>query len=488
MPFSPFALGRIRSSLLAGVVASCLVPVAAFGQMAATPEKAVPLSKGEIQLSFAPVVKRAAPSVVNVYASHVEKRSARSSAMEEFMRRFFGEDRHGQGRGPGGNFGDRAQRSLGSGVVVDESGLVITNNHVIENMNEVRVSLADRREFEASIVLRDTRTDLAVLKIKTPADVHAMPIGDSDHLEVGDFVMAIGNPFGVGQTVTQGIVSALARTQVGSSDYQFFIQTDAAINPGNSGGALVDLQGRLVGINTAIYSQSGGSHGIGFAIPASMVRAVVETAKTGGSTVRRPWLGATVQRVTPDIAESVGLDRPTGVLVASMQAKSPAEEAGLKRGDVVLSIDGQPVDDPEAFGYRFALKGISGSASFAVQRGTKQQTLKIKLAPAPETRPRDELKLKMRTPFSGATLVNTSPAVSEEMQFPLPDEGVAVTLVDEGSFAARAGFRKGDVIVAINGIPITSTKDLERATQRNSGMWEVSINRGGEVLTSVFGG
>jgi S1-C subfamily serine protease len=300
--------------------------------------------------------------------------------------------------------------------------------------------------------------------------------------------MAIGNPFGVGQTVTLGIISALARTQVGSSDYQFFIQTDAAINPGNSGGALVDLKGHLVGVNTAIYSQSGGSHGIGFAIPAGMIRAVVDTAKGGGATVRRPWLGARLQTVTPDIAESVGLDRPTGVLVASMQAKSPAEESGLKRGDVVLTIDGQAVDDPEAFGYRFALKGTTGKTTLGVQRGAKRQTVEVKLGPAPETRPRDVLKVKSRSPFVGATLVNTSPAVAEEIQIDLPAEGVAVSDVDEGSMAGRSGFKKGDVIVAINGAPIASTKDVERMTRDSLGVWEVSINRGGEVMTSVFRG
>ena len=447
--------------------------------------KAVPQGRGEVQLSFAPVVKRAAPSVVNVYASHVEKRSnARASAMDEFMRRFFGEVPGG--RGPRG---ERAQKSLGSGVIVDDSGLIVTNNHVIDNMNEVRVSLADRREFEASIVLRDPRTDLAVIKIKNPGNgVVPMPFGDSETLEVGDFVMAIGNPFGVGQTVTQGIVSALARTQVGSSDYQFFIQTDAAINPGNSGGALVDLQGRLVGINTAIYSQSGGSHGIGFAIPASMVKAVVDSARDGASTVRRPWLGARVQSVTPDIAESMGLDHPTGVLVASLAAKSPAEEAGLKRGDLILTVDGQTVDDPEAFGYRFALKGIQGQTKFGILRGTGRQTVAVKLGPAPETRPRDVLKVKTRSPFLGATLVNTSPAVAEEMQVDFPSEGVAVQAVDDNSFAARAGLQKGDLVLAVNGAPVASTKDLDRLTRNPLGMWEVAINRRGEVLTSVFGG
>ena len=449
------------------------------------PTKQVPLSKSDVQLSFAPVVKRAAPSVVNVYASHVDKSSnARTSAMEEFMRRFFGEPEGG--RGPRG---DRAQKSLGSGVLVDGSGLVITNAHVIDNMNEVRVALSDRREFEASIVLRDSRTDLAVLRIKEPpAGLNPMPFGDADRLEVGDFVMAIGNPFGVGQTVTQGIVSALARTQVGSADYQYFIQTDAAINPGNSGGALVDLKGQLVGINTAIYSQSGGSHGIGFAIPVSMVKAVVAAAKDGLTVVHRPWLGARVQNVTPDIADSMGLDHPTGVLVANLQPKSPAEEAGLKRGDLILSVDGQPIDDPEAFGYRFALKGTQGQTKFGILRGTTRQTVTVKLTQAPETRPRETLKVRTRSPFLGATLVNTSPAVSEDLQVDFAVDGVAVESVDDGSFASRAGLQKGDVVVSVNGMPIATTKDLARVLAAMPGSWQIVINRGGEVMTSLFSG
>ncbi len=315
-----------------------------------------------------------------------------------------------------------------------------------------------------------------------------MPFGDADRLEVGDFVMAIGNPFGVGQTVTQGIVSALARTQVGSADYQYFIQTDAAINPGNSGGALVDLQGRLVGINTAIYSQSGGSHGIGFAIPVSMVKAVVMAAKEGLSVVRRPWLGARIQNVSPDIADSMGLDHPTGVLVASLQPKSPAEEAGLKRGDLILSVDGQPVDDPEAFGYRFALKGIQGQAKLGILRGTAKQTVAVKLAQAPETRPRDTLKVRTRSPFLGATLVNTSPAVSEDIQVDFPVEGVAVESVEDSSFAARAGLQKGDVVVSVNGMPIANTKDLAKVIAMAPTAWQIAINRGGEVMTSLFSG
>ena len=267
----------------------------------------------------------------------------------------------------------QVQRSLGSGVIVDAGGLVMTNNHVIEGATEVKIALADKREFEAEIVLKDSRTDLAVLRVKDGREKFAaIDIGNSDELQVGDVVLAIGNPFGVGQTVTHGIVSALARTQVGITDYQFFIQTDAAINPGNSGGALVDLAGRLIGVNTAIFSRSGGSQGIGFAIPVNMVKVVVASAKGGGTTVKRPWLGAKLQNVTPDIAESLGLKRPAGALVATVMEKSPAARAGLKTGDLIVAIDGQTVDDQNAFDYRFATKPLGGTAQIGVVRGGKE--------------------------------------------------------------------------------------------------------------------
>ena len=237
----------------------------------------------------------------------------------------------------------------------------------------MKIALADKREFEAEIVLKDSRTDLAVLRVKDGREKFAaIDIGNSDELQVGDVVLAIGNPFGVGQTVTHGIVSALARTQVGITDYQFFIQTDAAINPGNSGGALVDLAGRLIGVNTAIFSRSGGSQGIGFAIPVNMVKVVVASAKGGGTTVKRPWLGAKLQNVTPDIAESLGLKRPAGALVATVMEKSPAARAGLKTGDLIVAIDGQTVDDQNAFDYRFATKPLGGTAQIGVVRGGKE--------------------------------------------------------------------------------------------------------------------
>src|SRR5215207_6065764 len=316
MSFSPFRLS----------LAAVLLALGVAGAQAQT-QRVVPDSKAQVQLSFAPVVRQTAGSVVNVYATRSERRQ--NTAMEEYFRRFFGDNAPGVPRG-------RSQSSLGSGVIVDDSGLVITNNHVIENMNEVKVALADRREFEADILLRDPRTDIAVLKLKDATNLQAVELGDSEALQVGDLVLAIGNPFGVGQTVTQGIVSALARTQVGISDYQFFIQTDAAINPGNSGGALIDMNGRLVGINTAIFSQSGGSIGIGFAVPSSMVRVVLNSARGGAKNVVRPWLGASLQTVSNEISESMGLERPMGVLVAAIFDKGPADEAGIKRGDVIL--------------------------------------------------------------------------------------------------------------------------------------------------------
>jgi Do/DeqQ family serine protease len=416
--------------------------------------------------------------VVNVYAKRSERRQ--NAAIEEYFRRFFGDNAPGVPRG-------RSQSSLGSGVIVDPSGLVITNNHVIENMTEVKVALADRREFEAEILLRDPRTDIAVLKLKDATNLQAVELGDSEALQVGDLVLAIGNPFGVGQTVTQGIVSALARTQVGISDYQFFIQTDAAINPGNSGGALIDMNGRVVGINTAIYSRSGGSIGIGFAVPSSMVRVVLNSARGGSKNVIRPWLGARLQPVDGDIANGLGLERPTGVLVTAIYDKGPAAEAGLKRGDAILLVDGQPVDNPDSFGYRFTLKGTQGQVPLTVLRAGKQTAIHVRLTPPPETPARDPVRGRARTPFAGATLVNMSPAVADELQIEIADDGVVVADIEDRSLAGSVGFEKGDRIVAINGERLVSTKDAERAIGRTGGSWEVTVSRGGRVFTTVLG-
>jgi S1-C subfamily serine protease len=315
-----------------------------------------------------------------------------------------------------------------------------------------------------------------------------LPIGDSDALEVGDIVLAIGNPFGVGQTVTMGIVSALARTQVGVSDYQFFIQTDAAINPGNSGGALVDADGRLVGINTAIYSRSGGNIGIGFAIPAAMVKVVVASAKMGGSTVRRPYFGAQLQAVTAELAQSLNLPRPEGALVAQVTSGSPAATAGLIRGDVIIALDGQAVDNSASFGFRFATKPLGGVSEMTVLRGGRTIALQIKLQGPPETMPRDQRKLAGRHPFEGATVANLSPAVQDELSLESNGQGVVIVEVGDGT-AARLGFQKGDMILGVNRLRTGDTRTLERVlSEQQTGVWQVTIRRGNQTFTTVFQG
>jgi Do/DeqQ family serine protease len=444
---------------------------------ASAQERRVP-NAAELRLSYAPVVQRVTPAVVNVYAAKVVQN--RNPLFDDpIFRRFFGSPDMPR---------EQVQRSLGSGVLVDPSGLIVTNVHVIEGADEVKVSLADKREFEATLVLKDSRTDLAILRIKDGnAKFPSLDLANSDALEVGDVVLAIGNPFGVGQTVTHGIISALARTQVGITDYQFFIQTDAAINPGNSGGALVDLTGRLVGINTAIFSRSGGSQGVGFAIPANMVQVVVASAKTGGTAVKRPWLGAKLQPLTNEIAESLSLKRPAGVLVASVFPDSPAARGGIKSGDVIVSVDGQDVDDPNAFDYRFATKPLGGSARLGLVRGGKDVAAMVALQTAPET-PRDEITIKSRSPFFGAKVANLSPALADELQLNTTTEGVAIIDIADGSIARNVGFQRGDIVRTVNGRAIEKTRDLERATETPAQVWRITLLRGGQTMSVVFGG
>ncbi|MBY0611050.1 MAG: DegQ family serine endoprotease [Beijerinckiaceae bacterium] len=469
-------LQSLKAVLVAGALAlSCAT---AHVSPATAQDRQAPQSKAEVTLSFAPVVRKIAGSVVNVYGSRRETRARNALFDDPVFREFFG----------GGPSQERVQQSVGSGVIVSPEGIVVTNHHVIEGMTEVKVALADKREFEADIVLRDPRTDLAVLRIKTSEKLASIEIGDSDQLEVGDIVLAVGNPFGVGQTVTQGIVSALARTQVGISDYQFFIQTDAAINPGNSGGALVDMQGRLVGINTAIFSRSGGNQGIGFAIPANMLKLVVQSARNGVNTVVRPWFGARLQAVGTDVAEGLGLSRPAGALVVSVVGKGPAAEAGIRRGDVITAVDGIEIDDPDAFGYRYATKGTSGKVNLSIVRGGNKMTVSVSLQTAPETPARDLVKLRGNTPFSGASIANISPRVAEEISLTTDLTGVVVTDVEPGTIAYQLGFQKGDIILSVNNETVETTKDMERVLRGRSAYWRVSINRGGQVINTVFGG
>ncbi len=454
-----------------------VVVFAGAAQAQADPQdRRVPTSASEAQLSYAPVVKRVAPAVVNVYAARVVEN--RNPFMNDpLFRQFFGAVPR-----------EQVLRSLGSGVIIDPSGLVVTNYHVIEGASEVRIALSDKREFDAEVALKDEHSDLAVLRLKGASErFPALEFGDSDQLLVGDLVLAIGDPFGIGQTVTHGIVSAVARTQVGISDYRFFIQTDAAINPGNSGGALVDLNGRLVGINTAIYSRSGGSQGIGFAIPANMVRVVVTSARGGSAAVKRPWLGAKLQEVTAEIAESLGLKRPSGALVASVFAEGPAARAGLKTGDLIVSIDGTIVDDPNSFDYRFATRPLGGTAQIGLLRKGREMVVPVSLQTPPDT-PREEIEIRARSPFLGVTVANLSPALADDLRLDAQSRGVVVTGVASGSAAQSVGFQKGDIVVSVNNQKIETSADLDRVTRAGSRQWRITINRGGQQISVVFSG
>jgi Do/DeqQ family serine protease len=470
----------VVGAALSGACLLGLLPVADAGAQ----QRVVPESQAAIKQSFSSVVKQAAPAVVNVYVRHRVKQVVSPFANDPFFRRFFGE-----------NFGvprERIQNSLGSGVLVAAEGVVVTNYHVIRGSSdsEITVALADGREFPAKLILKDEQTDLAVLRLDSDGETFpSIKFANSDDLEVGDLVLAIGDPFGVGQTVTSGIVSALARTKVGISDYQFFIQTDAAINPGNSGGALVDMDGRLAGINTAIFSKSGGSHGIGFAIPSNMVRLVVQSALKGGK-VQRPWFGASLQPLTSDIAESLGLDRPAGALVTSLHDKGPAQRAGLQVGDVVISVDDKIVQDPEALQYRFVTKGVGGTVELGLFRKGKTLRATISLLAPIEDPPRDTRDLTGRHPLAGAQVANLSPAVAQELGMEGDDSkgGVVVLGVERGSNAARLGVRRGDLIVGVNNEEITSVKGLATMLELGGGAWRLAVERGGKVFNLAIQG
>jgi Do/DeqQ family serine protease len=435
------------------------------------PTRAVPTSALSMRQSFAPVVKKAAPAVVNISSKRLVRQQ-----VDPFWELF--------GLGAPRN---RVEGSLGSGVIVRSDGVIVTNNHVVEGGQQITVALADRREFPARVLLADPRLDLAVLKIDVPGDhLPTLAINDTGDTQVGDLVLAIGDPFGVGQTVTNGIVSALNRTADPSGDAaSSYIQTDAAINPGNSGGALVDMNGDLIGINSFILSQSGTSSGVGFAIPAALVRRVVETAVGGGHTVVRPWLGARLQSVTPDLARSLGLATPSGALVADVWPGGPADRAGVKQGDVIVAVDGQPVVDAPGLNYAIGTRRPGDSLSLGVRRNGRVQTLTAKAeAPAADP-PRDTQLVGGRNPFTGATVENLSPAVAQELGVDAFSQGVIVAKVGDGP-AAQVGLQPGDIVRAVNGRQIRTVRDLIGAANAAPGAWQVTIDRGGQQITATF--
>ena len=455
-----------------------LLLLAALSVFAGNPAAAqtVPSTRSQLTYSFAPIVKQVAPAVVNIYTRRVVETRSSPFMNDPFFQQFFGSD---------SNFGvpqRRVQSSLGSGVILRADGLIVTNNHVVKDSDQITVVLNDKREFPAKVLLADERIDLALLKIDVgSAKLPTLALADSDGLEVGDLVLAIGDPFGVGQTVTSGIISALARTQVGIGDYGFFIQTDAAINPGNSGGALVTMDGKLAGINTAIYSRSGGSVGIGFAIPANMVSAFLAAQGNGGH-VNRPWIGVSGQGVTSDMAEALGLDHPTGIVVSQLYPGGPGTVAGLKQGDVILAINGKTIEDPGSLRFRLATIPIGSQATLTILRNHQQIELPIQLVAAPESPPAEKTLLKGQQPLAGATVANLSPALADQLQLDSDWRGVVIVEIKRGTTAFRFGLAPADIITAVNGQPVATVSELQTALL-SADHWEISLKRDGEIKT-----
>jgi serine protease Do len=441
----------------------------------------VPKSEAEVQLSFAPVVKQVTPAVVNVYATKTEQGFESPFANDPFFSRLFGGDMF-QSR-------PRTSQSLGSGVIVDPRGVIITNSHVVNGADDIRIALSGGREYPVKLLLDDPKSDLAVLQIDNPGGkvFPALSFADSDSLEVGDLVLAVGNPFGVGQTVTSGIVSALARTGVETGNFDYFIQTDAAINPGNSGGALVNLNGELVGINTAIFTRSGGSVGIGFAIPVNMARTVAEAGEKGGPIVR-PWFGARLQEITTDIADSLNLDIPHGALIAEVAPDSPAARAGLKAGDAIVKIDGIDVDAPQGFDFRFATKELGTQSTLTYVRSGQTADVAVDVAAAPGTSAAQTADISGNSRFAGTTVQLLTPALAQEMNLPFDSAGVVVSTVVPGSPADRMGLLKGDIIVSIDGQRINDVGTFKSLVSTRTDGWQIVLQRGGQTIQSYISG
>jgi Do/DeqQ family serine protease len=471
-------LSKLKTLFLAILLVSIVDVTAVHAQ------RTVPEVREQVMLSFAPLVKSASPAVVNIFTRKAVQQRGPSSPLfnDPFFRRFFGDsfDRV-QPR-------ERTENSLGSGVIVRPDGLIVTNFHVIEGADTIRVVLSDRREFDARILREDQQTDLAILQVDSgDEELPYVELGDSDELEVGDLVLAIGNPFGVGQTVTSGIVSGLARTKVGITDFNFFIQTDAAINPGNSGGALLRMDGTLAGVNTAIFSRTGGSQGIGFAVPSNMVRTVIAGAASGDA-LRRAWLGAKADTVSVEIADAIGLERPEGVILSDIHPDGPALRAGLKSGDIIIAVEDQPVFDEEGLRFRIATGLVGKTTKLKVRRPGMLFEVNLLLEHPPEMPARKEQQLRGPHPLAGATVANLSPALAAEMGRDHFDEGVVVRDIASRSPAHRLEFRPGDVIVEVNGRQIEFVADLREETAERRQRWSLKVRRAGRIFSLSISG
>lgn len=439
----------------------------------------VPQSAAEVQLSFVPVVKQAAPAVVNIYAKVVREVRRTPLQSDPFFERFF--------RDPLADTKPRVQNSLGSGVILSADGIVVSNYHVVGMATDIRVVLNDRREFSARVLLGDEESDLAILKIDAPEPLPFLPLRASDTVEVGELALAIGNPFGVGQTVSSGIVSGLARSGgSGGQGRGYFIQTDAPINPGNSGGALVDMAGQLIGVNTSILTRSGGSNGIGFAIPADLVAAFVAQSQRGVAEFGRPWAGINGQSLDADMAATMGFDRSGGIIISGMHAVSPFLTAGLEVGDVILSVGGQQVNTPSEMIYRMSVVGLGAQADVTFSRGGEERTTQVALIAAPDAPSRDQITLRRGSLLPELTLARINPAVLSELNLPLGVEGVAV--MDVGRFAARTGLRTGDVISELNGISLTHPDEAAAILAGDVRWISMAVQRGAQRISIRFRG
>lgn len=436
----------------------------------------IPQSKAEISLGFAPLVKEAAPAVVNIYAKQVVQARQSPFSGDPFFDQFFR------------SFGDtkpEVQNSLGSGVILSEDGIVVSNYHVVGMSTDIRVQLKDRREYKARVLLADQESDLAILKLEGVDDLPFLTLRDSDGVEVGELVLAIGNPFGVGQTVTNGIISGLARSGVSTGSARgYFLQTDAAINPGNSGGALIDVNGDLVGINTSILTRSGGSNGIGFAIPSKLVGQFVEQARAGFDSFQRPWAGMFGQPVDADMADGLGLERPGGIVVSDMHAVSPFKAAGLEAGDVILEVEGQPVNTPAEMVFRMSVVGLGETAKVLVVRDGEEKHYDVALAPAPEEPARETVETSDRSAIPGLVVSNINPAVLGQFGLPLNVAGVVVE--NPGQVGARLGLNPGDVLRAVDGTEVSTTKDVDQALRKAKKRLTLEVQRGTQRVVMRF--
>ena len=444
--------------------------------IAAAAQSTVPTSQAQISLSFAPLVRDAAPAVVNIYAKRIVETRVSPFASDPFFKNFFGD------LGPAR---PRVQNSLGSGVILSRDGFMVSNYHVVGGASDIRVVLKDRREFSAEVLLGDKASDLAILRLKDAEDLPFLPLRNSNTVEVGELTLAIGNPFGVGQTVSSGIISGLARSgAVTGNERGYFIQTDAPINPGNSGGALIGMDGALIGVNTAIVTRSGGSNGIGFAIPAALVDQFVTQARAGETRFRRPWAGMGGQTVDADLASSLGLERAGGMAITQVQEGSPFAAVGLGVGDVIVAAGGREVNSPSEMLYYMTVAGIGAEIDVRAIREGRVAEYTIAMIGPPDLPPRDDVTLGERDVLQGMKVANVNPAVLSEYQLPILPEGVVV--LETGPIAPRVGVQRGDILREIDGRKITAPSEVVQALSTARRSISLVVERGGQLVLLRF--